>query len=323
MKDRYSKPETTHWTGRTSGSLAYLHEKVVLQNAMDASYSIATEKAFAILGYACDEGVRRNLGRPGAAKGPNAIRTQLGKLANHLPDKISFLDMGNVDCLDGDMEATQKALQKQVDAILRKNIFPLLLGGGHDMAYGHYCGIRDFLGGKQSLGIINFDAHFDLRDFVMGANSGTPFRQIADDCSKHDLPFQYLCLGIRKEANARELYKTADELGVTYMSQAEFAIQHIEQVERAIKTFLSRVDAVYVTIDLDGFSSAYAPGVSAASPMGFSPGIMLASLGHIIRSQKLISVDVAEMNPFYDKDDQTAKLAASLLHYIIHEVTLL
>ena len=323
MKDRYSKPATTHWTGRTSGSLAYLHEKVVLQNAMDASSTMAKNKAFAILGYACDEGVRRNLGRPGAAKGPNAIRTQLGKLANHLPDKISFLDLGNVDCLDGDMEATQKALQKQVDAILRKNIFPLILGGGHDMAYGHYCGIRDFLGGKQSLGIINFDAHFDHRSYEKGANSGTPFCQIADDCSKRDFPFHYLCLGIRKEANSRELYKTADELGVKYMSQAEFANQHIEQVEQALKTFLSRVDAVYVTIDLDGFSSAYAPGVSAAFPMGFSPEIVLVCLGMIIQSRKLISVDLAEMNPAYDQDDQTAKLAAFLLHYIIHEVALL
>ncbi|WP_297763072.1 formimidoylglutamase [uncultured Muriicola sp.] len=323
MKDRYSIPATTNWTGRTSGSMAYLHEKVVLQNVMDPSSPIATEKAFALLGYACDEGVRRNLGRPGAAKGPNAIRAQLGKLANHLSDKISLLDLGNFDCLDGDMEATQQALQKQVQTILKNNTFPLLLGGGHDMAYGHYCGLKDYLGEKQSLGIINFDAHFDLRKFEKGTNSGTPFYQIAADCSKHGFPFQYLCLGIRKEANSRELYKTADELGVKYMSRTEFSIQHIEQVEQAIKTFLSKVDTVYVTIDMDGFSSAYAPGVSAASPMGFSPEIVLASLGFIIRSNKLISVDVAEMNPAYDRDDQTAKLAASLLHYIIHEVALL
>ncbi len=323
MKDRYSIPATTNWTGRTTGSMAYLHEKVVLQNAMDALSPIVTEKAFALLGYACDEGVRRNLGRPGAANGPNAIRAQLGKLANHLSDKVSFLDMGNLDCLDGDMEATQQALQKQVQTILKNNTFPLLLGGGHDIAYGHYCGLRDYLGKKQTLGIINFDAHFDLRKNEKGTNSGTPFYQIAKDCSKHGFPFQYLCLGIRKESNSRELYKTADELGVKYMSQTEFSIQHIEQVEKAIKTFLSKVDTVYVTIDMDGFSSAYAPGVSAASPIGFSPEIVLASLGFIIRSKKLISVDVAEMNPAYDRDDQTAKLAASLLHYIIHEVALL
>ncbi len=323
MKDRYSIPKTTNWTGRASGSMAYLHEKVVLQNATDASSPIATVKAIALLGYACDEGVRRNLGRPGAVKGPDAIRAQLGKMTNHLSDKVSILDMGNVECLDGNMEATQQALQKQLQAILKNNTFPLLLGGGHDIAYGHYCGLRNYLGEKQSLGIINFDAHFDLRKYEKATNSGTPFYQIAEDCAKQGFPFQYLCLGIRKEANSKELYRTADELEVTYLSQAEFSMQHIEQVKRAIKTFLSKVDAVYVSIDLDGFSSAYAPGVSAASPVGFSPDIVLASLGLIIQSKKLISADIAEMNPAYDRDDQTAKLAASLLHYIIHEVALL
>jgi formiminoglutamase len=323
MKDRYSISKATNWTGRKSGTQEYLHEKVVVQNAKNASSLKVTEKTFALLGYACDEGVRRNLGRPGAAKGPNAIRTQLGKLANHLSDNVLFLDLGNFDCLDGDMEATQQALKEQVQNTLKNNTFPLLLGGGHDIAYGHYCGLRDYLGERQTLGIINFDAHFDLRKYDKGTNSGTPFYQIAEDCSKQGIPFQYLCLGIRKEANSRELYQTADTLGVNYLSQYEFSMLRIEQVEQAIKTFLSKVDTVYVTIDMDGFSSAYAPGTSAANPIGFSPEIVLFSLGQIIQSGKLLSVDVAEMNPAYDQDDQTAKLAAQLLHYIIHEVALL
>ncbi len=323
MKNRYSKPATTHWKGRSSGTRDYLHEKVVLQNALEVSSPKISGKVFALLGYACDEGVRRNLGRPGAAKGPDAIRTQFGKLANHLHDKVTLLDLGNFDCLDGAMEATQEALQEQLQIILKNNIFPLLLGGGHDIAYGHYCGLNVFLDGKQSLGIINFDAHFDLRTNEGGNNSGTPFYQIAQDCSKRGHSFQYLCLGIRKEANSRELFKTADELGVNYMLQADFSMPHIEQVEKMIKTFLSGVDKVYVTIDMDGFSSAYAPGVSAASPLGFTPEIVMASLGILIQSEKLISVDVAEMNPAYDRDEQTAKLAASLLHYIMHEVALL
>ncbi|NNJ88158.1 MAG: formimidoylglutamase [Eudoraea sp.] len=323
MKAHYSKPLPNNWTGRATNTQEYLHEKIILHNAMDELSGAVNEKSFALLGYACDEGVKRNLGRPGAAKGPDAIRAQLGRLSNHLPDRVSFYDLGNFDCLDGDMEATQQALQKQVQIILNNKTFPLLLGGGHDIAYGHYCGLRDYLGKNQTLGIINFDAHFDLRKNEAENNSGTPFYQIAQACVQQNSPFHYLCLGIRKEANSRELFRTAEKLGVRYVSSAEFTMKHVAQVKKVIETFLAKVDAVYLTIDMDGFSSAYAPGVSAASPLGFSPDILFESLGIIIRSKKLISADVAEMNPSHDRDDQTAKLAASMLHYIMHEITLL
>ena len=52
--------------------------------------------------------------------------------------------------------------------------------------------------------------------------------------------------------------------------------------------------------------------------MGFSPDIVLESLKVILDSKKLISLDLAEMNPTYDIDGQTAKLAASLVHFVIH-----
>jgi len=77
-----------------------------------------------------------------------------------------------------------------------------------------------------------------------------------------------------------------------------------------------------VTIDLDGFSSAYAPGVSASSPMGFSPEVVLESLELIFASKKMISIDIAEMNPKYDIDNRTAKLAASLVHFVLEKSSL-
>ena len=69
-----------------------------------------------------------------------------------------------------------------------------------------------------------------------------------------------------------------------------------------------------LTIDMDGFSSAFAPGVSAASPMGFTPDVVMECLDYLVRTGKIISMDIAETNPVYDRDDQTAKLAASLIH---------
>ncbi len=51
-------------------------------------------------------------------------------------------------------------------------MYPIVLGGGHEIAFGHYCGIKDYnasIDRKDKLGIINFDAHFDLRPYPMVA----------------------------------------------------------------------------------------------------------------------------------------------------------
>ncbi len=306
-----AKPEI--WTGRASGQQLYMHEKV---SCVDEVTDF--DKAIAVLGYANDEGVLRNQGRVGAVNGADAIRKQLGKMPNHLSVDTHFYDMGNVQCLDGDMEHSQTVLAKKVTQLLAKNAFPILLGGGHDIAYGHYNGIKNFLPENKTIGIINFDAHFDLRSNENGNNSGTPFFQIAQDCKQQSRDFKYCCLGIRKDANDKVLFETARSLGVVYVENRQFAMEHTKNMVEQLLSFLANVDYVYTTIDLDGFSSAYAPGVSAPSPMGFSPDIVVKALEVIIASKKLISLDIAEMNPVYDIDNHTSKLAASLIHFLAH-----
>lgn len=315
--NNYTSPNPGPWTGRTSEAQLYLHEKVILRPFFELN--VQHDNAFAFLGYCCDEGVRRNFGRSGAVDGPDTIRTALAKMPNHLPPQATLFDVGNIHCANADMETVQSELAKAVDNLLEAKVFPLVIGGGHDIAYGHYNGIKQFLKGTtKSIGILNFDAHFDFRNNDMGNNSGTPFYQIAKDCKKDGGPFHYMCLGIRKDANSRVLFETATELGVRFIENGQFNLYHLKTVKREVERFMKTVDYIYATIDLDGFSSAYAPGVSAASPMGFPPDIVLEILGILIESKKFISLDIAEMNPKYDVDNQTAKLAASLLHFVIH-----
>lgn len=323
MKNRYEPPEKELWSGRSSSNSLYLHEKVLPTN-LDQIKSLARgQNGIGILGYACDEGVKRNQGRVGAAQGPDAIRRKFGKMPNHLPDNCELFDFGNLSCKDGDMEATQAALAQGVERIKEHELFCVVLGGGHDLAYGHYQGLKRSLGADQVLGIINFDAHFDLRSNLKGNNSGTPFFQIGSDCNETDTAFKYLCLGIREDANDRSLYDTTSVFGVNYLEIERFQMPHLELVLQEIEYFIQGVDAVYVTIDLDGFSSAYAMGVSAPSPMGFDPQLVTECLKTIIHSKKMVGLDIAEMNPEYDIDEQTASLAASLLHFAIHRISLL
>ena len=79
---------------------------------------------------------------------------------------------------------------------------------------------------------------------------------------------------------------------------------------------MDEVDCIYLTIDLDGFSSEYCPGVSAASPIGFQPKFALELINHIFNSKKVISCDIAEMNPIYDVEEITAFLATDLIKTI-------
>lgn len=317
----YTNPNPAIWHGRVSNKYLYLHEKV--RCAPLSEISEPSKKSIALLGYACDEGVKRNQGRIGAVKGPETIKNSLGKFPNHLANTVLLYDSGTVICKDGDMEAAQKELSKAVTTLLEKKQFPIVLGGGHDMSYGHYHGIKNYLDSKknkQTIGIINFDAHFDLRQNTQNNNSGTPFYQIAIESKEEGIDFNYLCLGIRKDANDRTLFQTAKDLDVKYVLSDTFQMQFLDEINTWIHAFIKTVDKVYVTIDLDGFSSAYAPGVSAPSPMGFTPEIVLECLKTIISSGKLISLDIAEMNPKFDIDGQTAKLASSLLHHTIHTI---
>jgi formiminoglutamase len=312
----YKKTPPELWSGRTSEQKLYLHEKVHC-SAIDDITRAKNQKTIVLLGYACDEGVKRNQGRIGAANGSDAIRQSLGKFPNHLADDMELLDCGTILCREGKMEQAQEDLSQTIAQLLSLNTFPIVLGGGHDIAFGHYQGIKKHLGNKK-IGIINFDAHFDLRLNTSGNNSGTPFYQIAQECKKEGSVFNYMCLGIRRDANDKTLFETADSLNVKYLETAHFNMHYLEHVQLILMQFIEDVDYVYTTIDLDGFSSAYAPGVSAPSPMGFAPNIVLESLRVILDSKKLVSLDIAEMNPTYDSDGQTAKLAASLVHYVMH-----
>ena len=313
--NNYHPPNPELWQGRTSGSGQYLHEQV---GYLDLEADIPPiEPGFAILGYACDEGVRRNKGRIGAVEGPVSIKQELAKLPCPQGMSRGIWDAGMISCVDQDLETAQAALAERVKHLLDLGNLPILLGGGHDIAYGHYMGLRSHFEANESIGIINLDAHFDLRSSTDGPNSGTPFYQIAKGLEQQDQSFHYLCLGIREEANSTELFDTARELGVDWVILSSFNQQHKKFLGKLISDFIQKVDRVYLTIDLDGFSSAYAPGASAASPFGFDPQIALWTLNYIIATGKLISMDIAELNPKYDRDSQTAKLAAGLVHKVL------
>jgi len=153
--------------------------------------------------------------------------------------------------------------------------------------------------------------------FDKGGNSGTPIHQISELSSSEGRAFHYLPIGIRATSNAEHLFHTAERLGVEYIPMDRCHLGETDALKEKINHFMDAVDKIYLSIDLDGFSSEYAPGVSAASPFGFTPAFLLEMLDHIMARGQVLSCDLAEMNPLYDEEERTARLAASLIERIL------
>lgn len=276
-----------------------------------------TEPGLALLGICSDVGVTRNLGRAGARKGPDAIRSALANLAWHLP--FPCYDAGNLYCVEEELELLQEEQATWVARLLELGHFPLLLGGGHEMALGSYLGLRKHLERLEGgiVGIINFDAHFDLRHCER-STSGTPFLQIADSCERESLPFRYFCLGISQSANTESLFQRAGSLGAKWLLDDQLTPWRMTQAETELRDFVASCDFIHLSLDLDILPASVAAGVSAPSPRGVSLEI-LEHLLHVLKSAagaKLKLAEIAECNPDFDADGRTAKVAARLCHTV-------
>lgn len=309
------------WKGRPSYSLQYWHQKVKCLGSFSPENS-DSKKKIAILGYAVDEGVRRNQGRVGTQFGPDVIKSAMGPMAYHLPVSLEIQDFGTFWLDDSDLESIQEMTQSAIFQLLQNNHFPIVIGGGHDLAFPHGMAALSYCQSKnESLGIINLDTHFDLRELVQNqGHSGSPFLQILNSAKSTNLPLKYFCLGIQKAANPPSLFETAKNTGTWWLENEACTIGNWEEVQGQLEAFLSQINKVYLSIDLDGFSSAYAPGVSAPSPMGFNPDFAMKVLDYLAKSKKLLTMDVVELNPKYDIDHCTAKLASRCIEFTVRKM---
>lgn len=307
----YETPEQAWWQGRVDsedGDTARRWHQVVCLDP-------PVRPGVALLGFASDLGVRINRGRPGAVGGPGALRHALAGLAWHHDTPLT--DAGNI-CVSDDLPAGQEACAQQVCGLLEQRQFVIGLGGGHEIGWASYLGCRRYLDGVapgKTLGIVNFDAHFDLRTPAPAASSGTPFYQVAQHCEEQGHLFRYACLGIARSANTSALFERADSLGVEYLMDVDFSADSALEL---LQRFLEKVDALYVTCCLDAFPAGAAPGVSAPAALGISPWDVvrvIRALGAQCQAAGVnwLMADIAELSPIHDLDGRTARLAARLV----------
>lgn len=323
FSEAYSQPTLDIWQGRVddpNDPESYRWHQIIQLLDLERPITRMDGKNFAFLGFCSDEGVKRNLGRPGARLGPESIRRQMANLPSYFDRDVHLFDAGDI-VGSHDLEGAQQALANAVEKILVSGIFPVLLGGGHEIALGHYLGLYNFYksAGKEPPVIINLDAHFDMRPYFNGGTSGTMFLQIADFLKSKEQQFNYMVIGLQQSGNTRSLFRRAKELGVRYILARDITETNLEQVFSSIDDFARGRD-VYLTICTDVFSSAVAPGVSAPQPFGMYPEYVLKIAKYIARNQSLVSFDIAEVSPRFDEDHQTAKLASVMIFAILNNL---
>ncbi|MDK8475631.1 MULTISPECIES: formimidoylglutamase [unclassified Corynebacterium] len=289
------------WSGRSDGPGAeHARWHSVINQAESAPVTL--------LGFASDEGVLRNGGRQGAAAGPSALRTALGSLAVHHGHALA--DAGTITTQADDLDGAHEALSDKVEELVRSATLPIILGGGHETAFGSH---RGLFRARGATSIINLDAHFDLRH-ADHATSGTPFTQISqltDD-------FDYTVFGISRPNNTAVLFNDADKLGVNYTLDEELLNLTPAECGALATQATASADKVHLSIDLDVLPASTAPGVSAPASLGVAYERIRALAVAIAATGKLALVDVVELNPTFDIDNRTAKAAARLIDDIVN-----
>lgn len=316
---RYLPPDPNIWQGRPdTPPMSSFFQIVKPFNLLTDKNFPAKPPVFALIGFRCDEGIKRNHGRVGAAEGPAAIRQAFSKLPIQR-QSLQIYDVGNITCSDGDLETSQKALGSIIALLLENGMQPIVMGGGHELAWGHFQGLAQKFPDKK-IGIVNFDAHFDMRPLLPNnqGSSGTPFLQIAEAQTSAGKHFDYNVVGIQHAGNVRQLFDTAKKYQTKTILADELHVGDIQKCVDFIDRIIDQNEIVYMSVCLDVFGSAYAPGVSATQPLGLAPWDVIPYVRQLANSGKVISFDIAELSPRYDVDQRTSKLAALLIYEFIH-----
>ncbi len=274
---------------------------------------------YILAGYPDDEGISINGGRVGAKMAPDIIRKYFYKTTpTSTTPNYKISDIGNLKLIDP-LDKRHEHVKNEIKKSLIPNTTWIGLGGGHDYGYPDGAG---FLASCQSEKykplVINFDAHLDVRPTDQGLSSGTPFYRLLTDTS---LPaFDFVEIGIQRQCNSPQhiewlLQKTPH---LYFLDEIFAETNWWQALYSRIAPLLIQRRPTYISIDIDGFSNAWAPGCSQSWATGFEPHGFMALLTLLKKRLDIRTLGIYEVSPPLDADDKTSKLAALLLHHFIH-----
>ncbi|WP_099159323.1 formimidoylglutamase [Virgibacillus ndiopensis] len=270
-----------------------------------------TTGEFAIAGVPLS---KPSISHSGASFAPDAIRSALQSYTTYSAEAgfeftDHIMDFGDIYMDPTDVSGNQqRAYEGLHDAFITEAAkWWMILGGDHSISH---ASIKAFQEQYGKIGVIQFDAHHDLRNTEDGGpTNGTPFRRLLEEgVIKGDHLVQ---IGIRDFTNAKEYHDYALNKGVTVYTMDDvwqFTIKHI--VEKEITRLGAGVDAIYLSVDIDVLDQAFAPGCPAIGPGGMDSKTLLDGINLAAQNEKVQAMDIVEIDPTIDFRNMTSRVAA-------------
>ncbi|UFT98424.1 formimidoylglutamase [Radiobacillus kanasensis] len=265
---------------------------------------------------------KSSISHSGAAFAPGTIRKSLSGFTTYSIEEdidlnqLVISDLGDITMHVTDIVHSQNRIYETMKHLLMKNPSwkPILLGGDHSVSFPS---IKAFSEVKGSVGVIQFDAHHDLRNLEDGGPcNGTPFRSLLESAS---IDGNHLIqIGIRDFSNSKAYRTYGEDNGVTMYTMKDVRERSIlDVIDEGIKKLRNTVDVIYVSVDMDVLDQAHAPGCPAIGPGGMDSATLLQAITHLARHEKVLAIDLVEVDPTLDFRDITSRAAAHvILHYL-------
>ena len=258
---------------------------------------------------------------PSAAYGgPEAVRLAFRYATTYSPDTdtdiqgLRVRDLGDIGGHLTDVAAAHRKIEAAMGAIaaIDGRPVPVVVGGDHSITAPAVRGFCAAHPGRR-VGVINFDAHLDVRNFEHGPHNGTPFRAILEG----GLPIEgrnLVEIGIHGFMNSARYMAWARERGVRVISGREVQRRGMEGcVAEALARAGEGTDLIYVSVDIDCLALPWAVGTAAASAEGLSAWQLLDGVFACGQDPKVAGFDLVEIDPSRDVRDVTSRTGCSVI----------
>lgn len=233
--------------------------------------------------------------------GPLAIRAGIRSLTANFDIPHSFEDLGDIKAKNT-VDDVLKGVEEQVFEVATKGDIPLVLGGAHTITMGT---LRALSRVHSEFSIIYIDAHPDLMPHSTINYGSAMFYAFKEEIVQPD---KVAFLGVRQIEKPE--YRLLREHNIFHIHAHEVEGIGIATVVKEIK---DRFPAPYfISLDLDAIDPTFAPGVTSPYPAGLTPREVTYLIEELCR-QGVVGVEIMELSPINDRNDDTAMIAASIV----------